>query len=201
MSCFFSPLEQLTTISILVVILLAAVAALGYRDYKKNTFSSFAFFFPLLLLAVMCSIVYTFSQSVELTLGRLAYGLCVVLVAPTIRLLLSSNRHFQQMVKDGETIANHWKNDKDLRVVNFFLILLRAFSLFILLLGGYFLKDFFHSCETVSTFKVLTVQEFLLLPGPLCMIVAFLMWCLTNIIELYYTYDIIFYRNTPTIKK
>ena len=205
---FFSPLEQYqlkmgTFMPIIVFLLFAAVCALGYKDYRNKNFSWVAFFVPLLLLAFMCSVIYTLSQSVELTLVRLACGLCVVLVAPIIRSALSSNRHFQQMVKDSETIANHWKQDKDLRVVNLFLILSRWFSLFTLLFGGYFLKDFFQSYtpEMLAPFKVITLQEFLLMPGPFCIIVAFLLWFLTNIIELYYTHDIIFYRNTPTMYK
>lgn len=205
---FLSPLEQYQLkmvffMPVIVCVLFAVVCVLGYKDYRNKNFSWVAFLVPLLLLAIMCSVIYTLSQSVELTLIRLAYGLCVVLVAPVIRSLLSSNIHFQQMVKDSETITNHWKQDKDLRKVNLFIMLLRGFSLLTLLFGGYFLKDFFQSYtpEMLTIFKVITLQEFLLMPGPFCIIVAFLLWFLTNIIELYYTHDIIFYRNTPTMYK
>jgi hypothetical protein len=205
---FFSPLEQFQckmspVMPIIVILLFGAVCALGYNDYRNKHFSWVAFLVPLFLLAMMCSIIYTLSQSVELTLVRLAYGLCVVLVAPAVRSVLSSNPHFQQMVKDGETITNHWKQDKDLRRVKRFLILLRGLSVFTLFLGAYFLNTFFQSytLEMLPAFKAMSLQEFFLMPGPFCIILAFVLWFLTNAVELYYTYDIIFYRNTPTMYK
>lgn len=188
---------------LLVLALFAAVAVLAYKDYQNDTLSPFAFLFPLLLLAIMCGIVYTLSQSVEFTLVRLAYGLCVILVAPSVRAWFSSNPHFQQMVKDNEIIANHWKQDLDLRVVKNRLIFFRGFAFGMFVVGMYFLTAFLHSYtpEILATSEPISFQGFICMPGPLCIILAFVLLILTNIVELFYTYDIIFHRNTPTTYK
>lgn len=195
-----------TFVYVLVVcVLFVTLCRLAYRDYKNDTFSWVAFFVPLGLLIGVCGGIYTMTSSAQLALLRMAHGLCVMLVGPVLRSFLSSDPRFQQLVQDRKTIARHWEHDKDLGPVKTSLFLLQMLSIGLFVLGIFLLNDFLQSFTPEMVFSAMNnpmhAGDFLLMPGPLCVLVAFLVSCLGTTIRLYYTYDIIFHRNHPTMYK
>lgn len=175
---------------------------LWYKDHLNKTLELKRVIFIVFLFG--CNFVVSYGLcgfSLETVTLRLIYGLVVLMFIRWITPIVTSNPLFTQILRDQTTIVTHWKDDEDLSLLTMVLRAFRVFSATLFCVGIYLFPVGLNAALPDLLVSTITPTEFFLTPGPLCIIIAVLIWLIVEIIQLMANLHVVWYRNNPTVHK